>query len=144
MIMRKLVIAALTVLPLMFAAPAWADEFVFNVPVRIENAPGIVEARIRCVVSMRTASGAAAGVEVRETLTITGGAYNGTLRLVAPITAGLRREDATSWSCAMEPFYTTPTGVARPTGDLENWYEDVSGRRLASHSLQAFGYFPAR
>lgn len=142
--MRKLLIAALTAFPLMFTASAWADEFVFNVPIRIENAPGITEARIYCAVQMRAASGAVTGAEARQTLTITGGAYNATLRLVAPIPAGSRREHATLWFCDMEPMYAVSTGLRRPAGDVEDWYEDVSGRSLVSHNLRSSGSFPAR
>jgi hypothetical protein len=142
--MRKLVIAALTAFSPLFTASAWADEYVFNVPIRIENASGIVEARIRCGVTMRSASGATTGAEARETLTIAGGAYNGTLRLVAPVPAGSRREDATHWFCTMTPYYAVPSGVAQPAGDVEDWYEDLSGRSLMSHNLRSDGYFSAR
>jgi hypothetical protein len=144
MIMRKLLIAALTAFPLMFTASAWADEFVFNVPIRIENAPGIAEARVRCGVSMRSGSGAVTGVDALHTLTVTGGAYHGMLRLVAPIPAGSRREDATNWFCTMDPMHTVPLGLNGPAGDVEDWYEDVSGRSLVSHNLSSSGFFPAR
>jgi hypothetical protein len=142
MMMRTLLFTLFTTLPLMFASAASADEFVFNVPVRIENAPNVVDAVISCGATLRTASGAETYVSANQTITVTGGAYRDTVRLVATIPTGARRENAINWNCTMRPGVRSGAGVSRPTTDVEAWYEDVAGHRVASHTLTAFGYLP--
>ena len=142
--MRSFLVASLTAFPLMFAASASADEFVFNVPIRIENAPGIVEARILCSVTMRSPSGGLTYAVARQTLTIAGGAYRDTLRLAATVPVGSRREDATGWHCNMEPFARVATGLSSPTSDVGDWYEDVAGQSVSSYTLRRIGTVPAR
>lgn len=142
--MRKLIIAALSALPLMYAPSASADDFTFNVPIRIENAPGIVEADVHCGVTLRSARGGETYVQANQTIAITGGAYRGTITMTATVPTGARAADAINWNCRLTPGYRVATGVARATGDVEAWYEDVAGRSVASHTLTAFGYLPAR
>ncbi len=137
--MRKLILAA--AFAMAFPTSAFADDYIFNVPVRIENAPGIYEAHISCGVTLRSATGVETYVPGRATLTIPPTGYRGTVQIRATVPVGARREDQINWSCAMTLLHRDAAGtVSAMRGDPGAWYEDVSGRRVVSHHLSEFAY----
>lgn len=151
--MRKMIqiVAAAGLALTMFTAPAMAQtgpDYVFNVPVRVENTPSLngLTGAVQCSVAGFDAAGRQTGYYyVSQLFNIGPAGFNETLRLELTLPAGVRRADLTTWLCQMN-FQTVRNGsgvvVPMPLGpDANIAYTSVTGQTVASSRYFSNGEF---
>ena len=133
-------------------APVFAD-YVFIVPVRIENMTHITTASISCSV-IHDAPGLANPIQLgtpgtgTEFITVAGGNFTGNVTVTVAVTADrLARYTPTSWSCAVAYRWRNPDGSIfteslRP-GEGEGVYTRRTGQALDSATTTVGGPMPA-
>jgi hypothetical protein len=135
-----------------FAAPAMAQtgpDYVFNVPVRIENTPPLAGqfAVVNCsVIAYNLVERRPTGTYyAQQQVTIGDSGYRDTVRIELTLPAGVRRSDVMNWSCSLILHRArTPAGavVDMPAGaDRAAAYTSVTGQTVASSQMLAQGYF---
>jgi hypothetical protein len=133
--MKTLALAFLATLA--FAAPASAQtgpDYVFNVPVRIENTPPLAGRgfAVDCAVFATGADGryiaarSAGGPEAVQTIGPTG--FNGTVRVEVRLLPGMRRADVRRWDCGLRFF-----SVTNAAGAVVSWGTPNSTEALRSY-----------
>lgn len=125
-------------------APALEPDFVFQVPVRIENMTHLISAAVNCSV-VHDAPGLATPVSLgvpgtgTTAVPVVAGAYNGTLTVTVQVTADrLARYTPTSWGCGLTYRWRNPDGTTfsesvRP-GEREGIYTRSTGQAITSES----------
>jgi hypothetical protein len=133
-------------------APAVEPDFVFQVPVRIENMTHITSASVSCSV-MHDAPGLATPVSLgvpgtgTTTVPVAAGAYSGTVTVTVQVTTDrLARYTPTSWSCGIayrwrNPDGTTYTESVRP-GEREGIYTRLTGQAISESTVTVTGPLP--
>ncbi len=152
--MRKMIgIVALSAMALaMLTAPATAQtgpDYIFNVPVRIENTPPLngQRANVLClVIAYDFAAGRPTGTyQAQQWITIGPSGFNDTVRVEITLPPGVRRADTMSWSCSLNlqnvrdasgASVPIPPGVDRGAA-----YTSVTGQRVASSRTVINGQF---
>jgi hypothetical protein len=135
--MRTFILAA--ALALIAPSIAHADEYVFTVPVRFENAVGVQNARIYCTVDFNargTISSAGGDVFV----TLTDGNYRGNATVT--VTTNQPRANAFRWGCTLHPTYNDgsgPAGFFPTSAGAAAWYTEQSGRSVVTYTAVASG-----
>src|SRR5512147_2884407 len=106
--MRGLILLA-TIATALLTTPAAAQssdaDYVFNVPVRIENAPALNGATVivECSVQAYNAAGMAiAAPRARQNITVGATGYHDTLHFNISLPEGVRRSDVVRWNCYMD------------------------------------------
>ena len=139
--MRRFLIAALCALSL--APAAYADDFTFTVPVRVENMTSSSGARVICSVYTASAPSVlvtSSGQGQSDFVTFTGGNYTGSVRVVVNLHAGVRRDAIHSYSCGLGYWANSGgTGVMVSGNTSEAAaadYTRITGQAVASsHSI---------
>jgi hypothetical protein len=125
-----------------------APDFVFNVPVRIENTPPLAgqRASITCQVRAISASGAWLGSRSGISyIDIGASGYSGTVRVEVILPPEVPRASVREWSCGLRPLNATSTsGAAAPIGgasadQIPERYTAITGQAIASHRLNVSG-----
>lgn len=136
-----------------FAAPSAVaqtrEDYVFNVPVRIENTPPLngQDVRILCAVDA-TVGGAFVRVpSVMQLVRVGPTGYRGTVRLAITLPEGVRRSDVSGWYCQMQLLHAlSPSGVRTEISGANvelkvASYTAVSGQAVASRNVHRSGTF---
>ncbi len=126
-------------------------DYVFNVPVRVENARHVAAAAVQCSVRAYDAAGrwlaspsGYEGIGPR----LVGGAFRGTIRMELRLPAGVTRSNVRDWSCdLLISAARDPSGavVNVPGSNVEQrviGYTTVTGQRVTSSVVVAQGEFP--
>jgi hypothetical protein len=133
------------------APPPMAD-FVFQVPVRIENMRHITTALVSCSI-IHDAPGLATPVSLgvpgtgTTSVPVADGAYNGTVTVTVTVTPDrLARYAPTSWSCGIAYRWRNPDGSTftesvRP-GEREGIYTRLTGQAIAEATTTVTGPLP--
>jgi hypothetical protein len=153
--MRSYITALVFVFACFAATPSLAQatpDFVFNVPVRIENAPPLSGRAVRVQCNLRAYSPAGvwiAGPSGGQYVDVgpTGG-YRGTVRVEVTLPPTVPRSAVRDWFCELVVAVVTgPSGeaVSISGGTRETVlarYTSTTGQAIASHSMSASGTFP--
>ena len=146
-LLAGLFVSALCVMP---AAAQTGPDFVFNVPVNIDNVPPLNGRpfELVCGVQAQTASGSILsylstdGLPAHPTYAIGPGGFHDTIRVELTLPAGVRRADVLRWSCDANFFtVTTPAGT---TASMPNptLYTPLTGQAVARSQLHVGAEFP--
>lgn len=135
------------------ASPAAAQtgpDYVFNVPVRIENATPLAghPAYVRCSITALSADRhyIRAG-EGRQNFDIGPTGFRGTVRVEVTLSPGMRRADSQRWDCTLEFYSVTSATGARTSWGTPNsaeairGYPALTGQAVRSSVLVATGLF---
>jgi hypothetical protein len=137
------------------ASPSYAQsgpDYIFNVPVRIENAQPLAgnPLQVMCTVSAYDASWRHLGSQTAtQTITPSETGYRSSVRLELTLPPGLARSNVRRWSCGLLlQTANTPSGVrvAIPGVNSEArlaQYPTVTGQSVASSALSTNGEFPS-
>lgn len=135
--MRTFVLAAATAVSLLLPSAAFADEYVFTVPVRVVNAAGVNGGQITCSVSFDE-GGRFMNDQANAYFDVADGSFseNVTVR----VTTVRPRSSQRQWGCTMRLFYAA-VGGAFPTDValIPDWYRNRSGRTVVSMDMDALG-----
>ncbi len=136
------------------ATPCMAQatpDFVFNVPVRIENAPPLSgrTARVQCNLRAYSPAGVwIASPAGSQNIEVGPSGYRGAVRVEVTLPATVPRSAVRDWSCDLIiAVVTGPSGeaVSISAGSRETQlarYTSTTGQVVASHNLNAYGTFP--
>ena len=131
-----------------------APDYIFNVPVRIENAPPLAgrSFMVECAVFATGADGryiaarSAGGPASTQTIGPTG--YNGTVRVEVRLLPGMRRADVRRWDCGLRFFNVTNAagavvswGTPNSTEALRS-YPALTGQQIRSSNVYTAADFP--
>jgi hypothetical protein len=152
MIIMHAAILAVAFAMLPSSAPAFAD-YVFIVPVRIENMTHITTASVSCSI-IHDAPGLANPIHLgtpgtgTEFITVRGGNFTGNVTVTVAVSADrLARYTPTSWSCAVAYRWRNPDGSTfseslRP-GEREGVYTRSTGQAIDSATTTVTGPMPS-
>jgi hypothetical protein len=131
------------------AAAQTREDFVFNVPVRIENASPLdgVPVQVRCSVRAYAGGVFTSAPMAAQSVTVGPTGYTGTVRLAVTLPDGVRRADVRDWNCSLMINRARnsrgeilavpgPNVEARVTG-----YTTVTGQTVATHNVDEMGNF---
>jgi len=133
-------------------APAPMADFVFQIPVRIENMRHITTALVSCSV-VHDAPGLLNPISLGDpgtgttSVPLTDGAYNGTLTVTVTVTPDrLARYAPTGWSCGIGYRWRNPDGTVfsesvRP-GEREGIYTRLTGQAISEATTTVSGPLP--
>lgn len=128
--------------------PAAADDVVFNVPVRIENADLLSGGSVYCHVVYNTEVTGENFVSATAPVPITRGAYNGAVAVTVALPSGVSRDNAQSWTCRLDLTLSAPGAApVQLNGSTSEAarrarYAEASGRVVTSSRLGAIAPFP--
>ncbi|HYN82875.1 MAG TPA: hypothetical protein VES88_15405 [Gemmatimonadaceae bacterium] len=133
-------------------APASAPDFVFQVPVRIENMTHITTASVACEV-VHDAPGLPTPINLNvpgtgiTSVPVAGGAYAGNVTVTVTVTADrLARYTPTSWSCAITYRWRNPDGTTFTEsvrrGEREGIYTRLTGQAISESTVTVTGPLP--
>lgn len=143
--MRKVPIAAAMLTSMALPAPAQAVDFVFNVPVRIENMRNVTSASVSCGVR-QTVDGVphALGASPTVPVPLVDGTYRGTVTVNFSAGFGYSALDATDWQCWLMYVWRMPDGSTfsrslSDTDDRNALYTHYTGQEVLSSHLNENG-----
>jgi hypothetical protein len=119
----------------LFASSAFAEDFTFTVPVRIENMGHITGAYVQCAVY--TARPAQISPSTTEIVPVSGGEFHGNVVVRVTLMTGYRREDVGRWACGLyyqfnddqgRPFYR----ALAPGETTEGLYTQMTGQEVVT------------
>jgi hypothetical protein len=145
--MRNAIAALAFAAASLMVAPACADDFVFNVPVRIENAQMITAAQVECVVIYERGSPGPGFASAMSTVTVPDGGYNGTVVVTVTPPPEARRQDAQEWRCTLgillapTPATATWLGASLTDEARSVRYTAATGRLVTSSHSQERAMF---
>jgi len=132
-------------------APAFAADFTFDIPVVIENVPSATSALVSCYVSIVPPGGvyAAGGTNIvgrgERSITITGGAFRGTVTVEVNASGLHLPAAARSYNCSLQQVNgraLTGSTYAASSGNAREVYERATGLHLDRLVVQAGGPLP--
>lgn len=136
--MRKSLPVIASVLCLAAATPAQAVDFVFNVPVRIENMRNVTRAFVSCTAG-QTVSGIPhpLGPSSMVDVPLVDGSFHGTIPVNFSVSSGYAASDATDWQCALTYLWRMPDGSTfsrslTSSEDRGALYTRYTGQEVAS------------
>ena len=133
---------AALVVTVLFAAPAGATDFTFDVPVAIRNVPLLTSVDVRCFVSVLPAgtTGTTSPTNLVGdgivTVDTPGGTFEGTVTVPVENHSVLRSADARSYQCDLYGHGVSPSGSPVALGG--SWSTDLqrmTGVGLTSETL---------
>lgn len=126
-------------------------DYVFNVPVRIENARHLTAVIVQCSVRASDATGrwlaSPSGVEIIDSRLVDG-AFRSTARVEVRLPAGVTRSNVREWHCdlllngARNPSGTVVDVPGATVEERVAGYTTVTGQRVTSSRVYAAGRFP--
>lgn len=130
--------------------PAYYANYVFNIPVRIENMRNITRAWVSCGITHRGSSASdvrALGVGGQTDVPLVDGAYNGTITVTAAVSAGdAIQYPPTNYSCALMYVWRNPDGATFSESvdatTRATAYTRLTGQAIAENTAEAAGTFP--
>ena len=135
------------------SSPSFAQsgpDYVFNVPVRIANAPPLAgnPLQVMCTVVGYDASGRALGTETAiQTVTPDAAGYRGSVRLEVTLPPGWTRSNVRRWSCnLLLQTANNPSGARVPIPGTNSeakvvQYPGVTGQTVASSTVSTGAEF---
>ena len=145
--MRRYLIAF--VCALLLAPAAYADDFTFTVPVRVENMTSSSGARVVCAVYTASAPSAAltaSGQGQSDFITFTGGNYTGPVHVVVNLRVGVRRDSIHSYWCTLGYWATVDGRGSMVSGNTSEAqaieYTRITGQEVASAHSIVIGSIP--
>lgn len=126
-------------------------DYVFNVPVRIENAAPLngASVAVECSVQAYNASGSAIAVpRSRQVITVGPSGYHDTLHFEIALPEGVRRQDVVRWNCYMDISQArNRSGAMTPlsgpnAGAHIDQYPIVTGQAVRSSNIISQAEFP--
>jgi hypothetical protein len=147
MIMRSILAAAISLIALASAAPAFADDYTFTVPLRIENMDHATGGLVACGIYNRSGPiPRALGPGGQTWFTITDGNYSGNVVVPVNLGSGYTRADATHWQCHVAYFWRMPDGSifnrSLTAGTRASEYQRYTGQAVASTVEEVSGPIP--
>jgi hypothetical protein len=124
---------------------AHAEDYVFTLPVRIENMRNMESANATCGVEGIAARRLPAGTGYTYVpVPLVDGAYNGTLTIRVTLPVGFTRADFPRWACGIVYRWPRPAGASAGYGSDEQnlLYATETGQTVASSVLRTEGAFP--
>jgi hypothetical protein len=139
-----------TIAALCWSGAAAAADFTFDVPVRVQNAPGLETLYVNCRVSRVPSDGATpwAGSnvigEARASVFVRSGNYDGTVTVEVENRGIIPSSSARSYSCSLDGVARAATGrgVVLSSGTFRDGYETVTGHRLDRLTTRVRGDLP--
>ena len=138
---RAIRLAAITAVLYFTPTVAVADDFTFEVPIRIENARDLVAVRVECVVSRAAMDSGVPAFspentvgrgQTRVPISLTGGSYTGSVEVVVNAAGLASAAEARSYGCSMAgymPVTATWDGIME-SGSFRERYESATGQTL--------------
>ncbi len=107
-------------------------DYVFNVPVRIENAPPLAghPAAVECSLSMLQDGRIARAGSARSNFDIGAGGFRGSVRVEVTLLPGVRRADVRDYTCTLWFYSVTNAAGARTSWGSPNTLAALPGYRL--------------
>jgi len=146
--MRLNILAMLASVAALFVTTAHAQsaqpDYVFTVPVRIENAPPFAghQGRVSCTVQSMSVGRSLSAGEGSTSFNIGPSGYRGSVRVEVRLMEGVSRNDTWHWDCALWfSNVSNRAGVSVPWGTPNTlaalpMYPVITGQAVASSSLQ--------
>ncbi|QGZ96705.1 hypothetical protein [Terricaulis silvestris] len=127
----------------LLSVEARAEDYVFTLPVRIENMRNMESADATCGVEGLRRLPAGAGYTYVP-IPLIDGAYNGTLTIRVTLPVGFTRADFPRWACGIIYRWRRPAGASAGYGSGEQnlLYATETGQTVASSVLRTEGAFP--
>ena len=122
------------------ASVADAADYIFTVPVRVENMRFADRVTVTCnVLNLHRPVGYSGEIPVP----LTAAAYHGSITINVDLLPGYVRADASLWSCALVYYWHRPAG-APSAGLLDQYvfYQRETGQAIASEVVTASGSLP--
>jgi hypothetical protein len=134
--MRTFVLAAAAAFSLLLPSAAFADEYNFTAPVRIENAVNVNAATVSCLVVF-VEGGRVVNDRASTTVTLTDNAFVG--NVAVRVTTVRPRASQTQWQCFLELAYVGVGWFPNDPSVVPDWYRNRSGHAVLSSTLLVEG-----
>ena len=126
------------------AIPAYASDFTFNVPVRIENMHNATQAWVNCAVYQGSSYSRRSVGSGRSEIVLHDGAYTGTVPVNIDVYSGYTPNDVTDWGCGLVYLWHMPDGStfnrSTSTSDERNsLYTRYTGQEVGSFHMEEGG-----
>ena len=132
--------------------PVPAADFVFQIPVRIENMRHMTSAIVSCAV-MHDAPGLPNPISLGDpgtgsaSVPVVGGVYNGTVTVTVSVAPDLlARYAPTGWSCGISYRWRNPDGTifsaSVAPGEREGIYTRLTGQAIGAATTRVSGSLP--
>ena len=128
--------------------PAYFADYVFNIPVRIENMRNVTSAFITCGMTHRGTSAAdvrSLGIGGRANVPLVDGAYNGTITITVPVSAAdAIQYPPTNYSCTLVYLWRSPDGSIynesfATTADRATAFTRLTGQAISENTTEVAG-----
>ena len=142
--MNKMVRLGLVITAASSAAPTYASDFTFNVPVRIENMTNATQAWVSCGVYQGSSYSRRSVGSGRAEVALHDGAYAGTVPVNIDVYSGYTPNDVTDWGCGLVYLWRMPDGSTfnRSTSSADernSLYTRYTGQEVASFHMDEGG-----
>jgi len=146
---RKSLLISASFLASLMCSQAWAADFTFKVPLRVENVPTMERVYVECYVSRVPLGGPgrAAGSNVigrgSTPVTIRGGRYSGTVGVEVNAAGIIPASSARSYACSIRGSGRATTGAtyAASSDNFRRVYETATGHTLDRLTVRTTGGF---
>jgi hypothetical protein len=127
--------------------PAYFADYVFNIPVRIENMRNITSAWVSCGITHRGSSASdvrTLGVGGRTDVPLVDGSYNGTITVTVPISASdAIQYPPTNYGCGLVYLWRNPDGATFSESvdatSRATAYTRLTGQAISEHTTEVAG-----
>jgi hypothetical protein len=134
--MRTIILAATAAFALVLPGAAFADEYNFTVPVRVENAVNVSGGHVKCLVVF-VEGGRIVNDQATAPITLTANRFTG--NVAVRVTTARPRASQTQWQCYLEMVYAGVGWFPNDTTVVPDWYRDRSGHAVQSSTLLVQG-----